>query len=771
MSGNDKLVEDTKLSSSENNDITEDVKSSSSTSINTGNIDKEDARRKAQEVQAMLANAMNNNNNNTDNQIVDAYAAVQKINYKEDTISSAAQSGNLPVCVLLWGMASAQKVNLMQPNRDGNNPLHFAAVSSSTEVINFFLTQTNGLLAPSVPLVTATNADGETPLLRAACMGYIPTLQCLLDNGSSILATDDQGNTVLHNSARNGHLWAVHFLLDYAAKQGCFDSLLQAKDNDAHRALEWACYNGHLECARYLIRQGLDPHYIDNEGRNCAHWAFKQSHAKVGYHLVAKERIDYQIKDAKGMSAYDYAIRTYRCNLAISEALIELKDPVRKILEKKAHENRLKNGILTTGDIEMQTTISESESSQKDLHTDNISSDKYSKDSTDIFGPPKRLNTTRVSFLLLFAIFTLILWGITFIIPWWSWFIICGLVAWWWKSLRMLVYANANVMQHSESLREVVLAPEKLLGFWLGSLITCLMMYPAVFNWKDWTEWTPSHDKVNHNFPDISIDSHIGVFCVLFYTSSLLAVIVWVLLVLIDSNPGAIATRDKDYDEIFEECSLTNEPPNSRKYCNTCFMKKPLRSKHCAVCGFCTARMDHHCVWLNNCVGVRNHRRFIVFIYAHWVSIVCYSIIAISILVKSMQEELASSERADFCVYVALLLKRPNFALLLQCLFALSVTIGMSMLCMEQTLNMFLNITTNERINRNRYPWLTSATGKYKNLFDKGRITNFMEFWGCTETPEYFSIYSLGDIPGVTIKDNTNNSCNDCNDDDCSNRV
>lgn len=57
-------------------------------------------------------------------------------------------------------------------------------------------------------------------------------------------------------------------------------------------------------------------------------------------------------------------------------------------------------------------------------------------------------------------------------------------------------------------------------------------------------------------------------------------------------------------------------------YCTACFNDQPLRARHCRQCGVCVALFDHHCPFVDNCIGEKN--KFIFFWYVFIQAFECF---------------------------------------------------------------------------------------------------------------------------------------------------
>jgi len=81
------------------------------------------------------------------------------------------------------------------------------------------------------------------------------------------------------------------------------------------------------------------------------------------------------------------------------------------------------------------------------------------------------------------------------------------------------------------------------------------------------------------------------------------------------TNPGN-TPQDWIYScNIDDFKSDANAGKGKTKWCSRCQQPKPPRVHHCHICQQCVLRMDHHCPWLNNCVGLHNHKYFLGFTF------------------------------------------------------------------------------------------------------------------------------------------------------------
>uniref|UniRef100_A0A8C2I4S8 Palmitoyltransferase n=1 Tax=Cyprinus carpio TaxID=7962 RepID=A0A8C2I4S8_CYPCA len=168
-----------------------------------------------------------------------------------------------------------------------------------------------------------------------------------------------------------------------------------------------------------------------------------------------------------------------------------------------------------------------------------------------------------------------------------------------------------------------------------------------------------------------------------------------------------------------------------RIFCTSCMMRKPMRANHCFSCNACVAKQDHHSIWINGCIGARNHPYFVLFLVA--LSFLCMWMFYGSIMYWSKHCPLHYTEEGVWGAVTALTGCSP-WVLYIFCFAFLNASWAFILLLVQLYQIAFLGLTTAERANlMHRQRKLPQAFSLRQNPFNLGVVRNLVNFfqWRC----------------------------------------
>ncbi|CAN6471736.1 unnamed protein product [Victoria cruziana] len=202
--------------------------------------------------------------------------------------------------------------------------------------------------------------------------------------------------------------------------------------------------------------------------------------------------------------------------------------------------------------------------------------------------------------------------------------------------------------------------------------------------------------------------------------TALALMVVFSYLLAITKDPGSVPSSFvPDIEDSESPIHEIKRKGGDLRYCQKCSHYKPPRAHHCRVCKRCVLRMDHHCVWINNCVGHGNYKAFFVFVLYAVIACIHAMVMLLSAVTHDVNKDQQLGGGSSKTLYILC------GTILVPLTVALSILLGWHIYLV------FHNKTTIEYHEGVRAMWLAEKVGHiYRHPYDLGVYENLISVLG-----------------------------------------
>ncbi|ETW79991.1 hypothetical protein HETIRDRAFT_477592 [Heterobasidion irregulare TC 32-1] len=407
----------------------------------------------------------------------------------------------------------------------------------------------------------ATDRDEQniTPLHWAAINAHVPACRFLLEQGAEVDALGgDLMATPMQWAARGGYLYVIQLLVAHNADPNI-------KDSQGYNTLHLVTHSSSIMPLLYLLHQPISVDERDTNGHTALMWAAYQGDA-LSVDLLLKHGASTTVKDDSGLTPLHWAV--VRGNRMC----------IRRLIEKGAEIGAKDNEGRTARDMAVE--LKSLGAWKRALEEGGFMEDGSKK------RKPMSERNTKIAIFVMPTIFLYLIFMTLTILPWYTGIILAM------AEFFGMHHIVTRVLLNRPTYTDSVTASPYFAGIIFASMVW--VAYAWVTRLLQQTE--------SHAFTHLSFALSFGLCVYNFFRSMTL-----------DPGTCPAPTSDAELKSIIEDLASEGRL-NGQTFCIQCMARKPLRSKHCRVCDKCIARSDHHCPWVWNCVGVHNHRQFILFV-------------------------------------------------------------------------------------------------------------------------------------------------------------